>query len=707
MDSEHSKKQLLFKIALALLAIVITLCIYVPGLIYFTQREYFTNYYLELIAAPLLYMSGAALLVWVFLSLLPRTGLKYMSSVLLVLALLIWLQADIFAVSYGALDGSGIEFEPFDQRGLWELIIVLVSVVLAWVFNQFINKHFSLIIGLILLGQCLLTGFNVINEPADKPEIKALDKEFFNYSSKKNVIVIILDTFGGDVFESIIEKYPEFKKGYQGFVSYTDAISNYPATKGSLPSLLTGQMIPKDYELLDFIDEVVSERGLPAHFEEQGYEVSVVSVFSWFRNFYAKRFMFEPPFLPEELKAYNAAMLFDYSLFRVVPHYLKELVYDQGHWLASGRVATHTEIPNTEAERANLFLELMTDDAVVTDEVPRFKLIHVTTPHPKFVYDQDCRKGTLAKKASTRHYMEQQSVCALRKLDALFEKYKALGVYDDALIVVASDHGDRNFDEMSLTGFPSYFEMNSSGILFMIKGIGQKGDFKEVAQPFSLLKLFAALTDASLHHSGYDFLEDLDRPFYAFRNTFIGTEGMLQDAPLYHVTADYKNPGSWHFKEYAINQCKAQKFPVNMVFITTAREQYCGIFGFVPDYVTDQVWTESLDSRVVFNLESAEITNDNTYKVEMTFEPGFPEQPKEIEMTVLFNTKELGNILISDPELQVHTFDIPVEFFTSSGIQELQLLMPDLKSEHQLGVGTMTRKLGVLMKSIKLTADPI
>jgi len=696
-----NKMQLLYRAALALLSIVVTLCLYVSHLIYFSQREYFTVYFSELVLRPLLYAALAGLLVWLILAIIPRAVLKRVSAVLLMLALLCWLQSDVFSVSYGLLDGSILDFARLDQRGYWEIFVLAGALIMALLFSQFVNKHMTLVIGLIMLGQLVLTGVNVFNEPRDKPALAELDEEFFNYSTDKNIIIIILDTFGSEFFQDILLQSPDFKKEYPGFVSYTDAISNYPATKGSLPSLLTGQMIPKDIKISEYIKNVVGEKGLPAIFDDKGYEVSVISSYTWFRNFFPERYMSEPPLDPDDLKQFNSALLFDYSLFRLTPHFLKHWVYDDGNWLLSSLVSTYTHVPNTAPEQANMFLEMMTDKAVKSDKTNRFKLIHVKTPHPKFVFNQDCEKIETLRGVSQGFYMEQQSRCALKKLNELLQKYKDMGIYDDSLIVVASDHGARVFDDRSFTGFPSYFELNSAGPMFMIKGIGQKAPFRQVNQPFSLIKLFDALVDSSLHHSSYDDLIDKQRLFYAFKNGFKGASGMMQDAPLYSVGANYQNLESWELKELVVNNCIGISMPLEMTFKSNAREQYCGLFGFgLAEANGAGAWTESVDARIVFNLDHSKIEYDNLYRLEITLEPKLYSKRKEFEMSIKLNDKEISSTVIKEPEVQTLVFDVPAEYFKTSGSQELKFLMPGLKSEHQMDLGSDTKIIGVLMKSI-------
>ncbi len=696
-----NKKQLLLRLAVALVSLTVTLSVYVTHLIYFNQREYFAHYFLDLIIQPVIMVAVVGLALFLVFALFPRFILKFITSILLIAAILFWFHSDLFVISYGVLDGSKIDFSMFDKRGNIELAIGSLALLLALIFQQFVNRHFAFIVGIILFAQVLLVGVKVIEEPEDKVIPVGVDQEFYKYSSEKNIIIIILDTFGAEYFHKILERNPEFKDMYQGFVSYRDAISNYPATKGSLPSLLTGQMIPKDAIMKDFIEYDVGQKGMPAVFEQNGYDVSVISTYSWFKNFYPRRFLFEPPLDPEQITRFNGALLLDYALFRLAPHILKKRVYNNGLWLISNYLAFKTELPATQSEQAHMFLDLMTEQSEVGDDNPRFKLIHILTPHPPFVYDENCVKRAVSNSMSGDHLMMQQSLCALKKTNELLQKYKEIGVYDNSVIIVASDHGSRMFDDRSLTGFPSYFEMNSAGIMFMIKGMEQNGKFKEVDQPFSLLELYSNITNPALHATSYDEMFDQNRLFYSYRNNAKGGKRMINDGALYRVNADYRNKASWELKELIANGCQPEEFPLQMTFSSNARAHYCARYGFgLASSENDGVLAESVDSRITFKINTDVAYVDNEFSLALTFKPFLFERQQEINLLVYLNNSKIGEILVNQNGEQTHQFDFSGELFVSTGLQELKMLMPDLKPVKQFDLSSGSSVLGVVLKSV-------
>ncbi|MCF6319922.1 MAG: sulfatase-like hydrolase/transferase, partial [Proteobacteria bacterium] len=501
-------------------------------------------------------------------------------------------------------------------------------------------------------------------------------------------------------FKQAIIQDPTITTKLKGFVRYTDAISNYPATKGSVPSFLTGKMIPEDGKYKNFLTDYVANFGLPQMFNDKGYLVSVISVYSWFKPFFKDRFISQPQLSQKTLKSYYSAQLLDYSLFRTLPHAIKAKIFNQGEWFTSEEVSKKAKIPNSFPEKGNFFLDLMTENAMVLDPTPRFKMIHVTTPHPEYKFNRDCELSQLP---AGKHAMLEQSMCALKKLDNLLSKYKELGIYDNSLIVVTSDHGSRIILDKSLTGFPSYFEMNTSAILFMIKGIGQKDDFFQVNQPFSLIKLYDAMLDEELHSSNYDFLQDDNRLFYAFRNHHEAQEGYFEDAPLFEVGPNALKPESWKLKKFVTSECEPQSIPVKMTFLTNGREGYCSIFGFSKPHTKRKgSYTESVDTRIILELEQSKIKVDDTYKIVLGFSPYFAGDQQSIKLKVMINDVAVGEQLITTKGKQTISFNFEGSLIHLSEQTVIQLLMPDLKSPKQMFLNNNTQKLGLLMRSIEV-----
>ena len=74
---------------------------------------------------------------------------------------------------------------------------------------------------------------------------------------------------------------------------------------------------------------------------------------------------------------------------------------------------------------------------------PVYTLVHVLTPHVPVVTDADCNYG-LNKTPIPEDYANQAR-CALSAVQALFDRLRALDLYDRSAIIVTSDHGEDLF----------------------------------------------------------------------------------------------------------------------------------------------------------------------------------------------------------------------------------------------------------------------
>jgi len=684
-----------------ILLIISTIYIYIPSLIYYSNRQSFDNYFINLISTKLLFVLILVGIVWMFLLLIKYTILKLITSFLMICAILLWFEGDFFVISYGVMDGSDYDFSGFSWRYWYEIIIITIVIIASLKYNRFINRHFPFILTLIVSGQLLTVSYKIITESKDKIVIKKIDQELFNYSSKKNIIVIILDTFGGDYFQSIMQSTPNLAKKFPGFINYTNATSNYPATSGSLPSILTGEMLPNDILIGDFVASRVAKKGLPKIFEKRGYLVSMVSTREEFESYYNKRFIAKPTLDINILNKYNVYRLLDYALFRVMPMAFKPFIYNNGYWAISNNLAKPVKIPRFNSERGLYMLNLMTEKVKVESKQNRFKIIHALLPHPRLIYDHNCNRTRTREKTIPK--MLEQSKCALKTLNQLLDEYKKLGIYDSSLIVVMSDHGARIFADKSLTGFPSYFEMASSNTLLMIKGMNQKSLFKNIDTPVSLRKLYNMLIDENNHTKQIDFLKDNDRKFYSYGYEQVIQNGYLPDGALFSIGENSLDPKSWKFEKLITHNCPTIKIPTTIKLLKKRYMNYCAKFGFSkPEFDNSGSWTESKDVRVLLKLNTSNKKPTDYLNFEINFTPFIKAEQKELILDFYINGTFLHTQNVSNTKKNYTKIKAPVALIKVDGITELKILIPNLHSEKDMGISSDSRKLGILLHTIKV-----
>ncbi|MFK8012285.1 MAG: sulfatase-like hydrolase/transferase [Marinicellaceae bacterium] len=613
---------------------------------------------------------------------------------------MIWLQGDLFSDSYGVLDGSAIDFNSHQSRRINEMIIFIVAIMAALYFQKSINKQLPFILIIIALGQTSFISYNLFIEPTKKKISQTVEPEFYNYSSNKNIIYIILDTFGADYFEQIRELDPSVVDDFNGFVNYIDAISNYPATAASLSSVMTGQMIPENMQRNTFLKNIAAKNSLPHELDKKGYESSMVSIYR-LRNIYTKRFLSGSHLAIQSVNRFYGLQLLDFSLFRISPQFFKSNIYNQGLWKFSKNYANQHNIPSSPSEKGAYMLNLMTENAQVSDNINRFKIIHVLLPHPEFVYNSQCEK--IETLQSLEQAMLKQSQCAIKMLKQYMNKLKQLGIYDSSLIVVTSDHGSRIMTDMSIHGFPSYYELNTSGVLFMIKGINQKQNFEDIDTPVSLINLYDMLLNEDVHDQKIDFLFDDNRLFYSYKNNTPGAKKYLPDAPLFKVDKNYRDPKSWTLERLVTNKCPTESIPETFYITKSGREKYCAKFCFsIPEKDGSGAWTESDDIRMVFKLDLSKKPTPSDVDFSIHYKPLIIAAQNELQLSWYINDELIASQKMITLEKMITHFNLTVASVKQKELTELKIKIKNLTSMKKMGLSEETRKLGLFISSISI-----
>ncbi|TDR23239.1 sulfatase-like hydrolase/transferase [Marinicella litoralis] len=559
--------------------------VYMPYLVYRVNHAYYAETFLHLVLPIVIFVLPFMLCILLITAFMPKKMMAYFSSMLTMCAILLWLQGDLFSISYGQIDGAGMLFYPHEIRGLVEILVLSACLIIAVLFRKKLNRISPTLITLIFIAQLGIVGYGVLadNKQPIKPKQSIedrIDEEIFAFSSEDNVVVIVLDAFGSEFFQTMLQQNNELSHQLQGFVSYTDAISQYPQTKSSLPSFLTGKMVPENVRYADYLSGTVAADGMPKYFEQQGYAVSVISTaFVWFNEFYRNRFLYRVPG-PGKPAFYSSdsMKLLDYGLFRMSLQVTKHHVYNGGFWLVSDYMSGYNRIPDIYPTRAAAMMDYYPTKLHVSDANPRFKLIHFVLPHPKFVYKQNCEFQSNIEYSNDA--MLQQSYCTMKKLLALFEVMKQYNVYDNSLLVVMSDHGARMFDTRDETGMPSEFELKSSGILLMIKDQHATGQLVQDNTPVSLIGVSRQLKQLLSQAGTVRLKPENERLYYSYRSDIGSTKANIPDGVVYQVEPNYSEPTSWHALKTSVSHCPAVEVLGRVNLDQTQTASYCYKYGF-------------------------------------------------------------------------------------------------------------------------------
>ncbi|MCH7813158.1 MAG: sulfatase-like hydrolase/transferase [Planctomycetes bacterium] len=287
-----------------------------------------------------------------------------------------------------------------------------------------------------------LAGQQSLSVLLDKAELHKDEPapELWDFSKNQNVVLIILDSLQSDAVDTLHQTEQEwFDRDYAGFVFFRDNAGSFPTTKASLPAIMTGAVYRNEMPLMDFIRQAEKRASIFELFHEHGYRTDLAGITNLLIGTEpSTRFDIPLPYgsTTERIQS-EVLRLVDLSLFRFGFHGIKAWVYADRGWRLR-RLQSHPERVH-HAGNGDAFLLDFAARAVATREEPVFKLIHTGGIHPPFIRGPDCEFSGVV--PTNRETLIDQSRCSLRVLARLLDRMRELGIYQESLIVVSSDHG--------------------------------------------------------------------------------------------------------------------------------------------------------------------------------------------------------------------------------------------------------------------------
>jgi hypothetical protein len=448
--SIHNKTKKVLAVLSPSVLIILTLFLFLPHTVYQGNIDEFTVPFTSILG---FFLFPALILVSVLVAiglLLPGKLDRRYISILFILGVLIWLQANVLVWKYGLLDGQSIDWTRNVWHGwvdgaLWILLLVMACLFYKKIYK--IAAFASIILISLQLVYAIVMGFQ-------KPEIWKSKERFllpvappqaiFQFSSKQNVIHVILDQFQSDIFQEIIdEEVDHYYTTLEGFTFFKETTGSFPTTKMSIPAIFSGQNYQNDIPMSQFISNVLKGRTISNVLYDRGYEVDFVHQFgSYSYGRYSN--YYKIPILYGATKQHyvkaNSALMLDLVLFRSAPHILKRVIYNNQLWLIQPLLKWKDKKLIFRYFAHKAFLQDLIDNMSVNRSKPVYKFIHLLTSHGPFIVNEDCEYSGKVLGWNRKNIKIQQK-CALEHFMEFLNKLKLMGIYESSLIIVHADHG--------------------------------------------------------------------------------------------------------------------------------------------------------------------------------------------------------------------------------------------------------------------------
>lgn len=468
-------------------------------------------------------------------SLLPRRHFNRALAFILGLSLCSYIQNLFLNLDLGLLDGEKVDWAQYTAHG-WRNLAVWIALLAACTFGiPMIHGRSRKIIraaSAILLAVQVLS-FGVVSvqhltsdahSARDTTYVLTGDQQY-DVSTEGNVIVFLLDYFSNDYVDAALAKYPDMLEPLRDFTYYDNCDPTYIGTFPSVVHMLTGNAFDNTVPIDTWFQHSWGSDTAQEFYQalaDQGYKFNF---FDSSNDYFG--IQFAEPYVSNLRKLTRSdytvrydrltASMLGLAAYRYFPHVLKQYVEPEAFDfyravpLDGGEVVT--------CKNRNAFYNYLFQQGLhpIENDGKYFIIEFLKGTHPPYHLDAEARYDENAT-------LEETAAGYMKIFATYLEKLKELGLYDDATIILTSDHGDKE---------------NSMQVMYFIKEAGVHRDEMAVSSaPIShndllgtILKNIGAETEMS---SIYDFADGDTRERTVMRN-YIDTN--YPYVPKYHSTA--------------------------------------------------------------------------------------------------------------------------------------------------------------------------
>ena len=483
----------------------------------------------------LYYFIAFSLVTSLLLSFSTKAVYRILTSVVLGIDICCYIQYMFLNSKLHLLDGESMKWEEYTGYSVITLIIWLVVISACVIFGLkktvIFNKISAGISGILIAVQALSVCIMLVMADSKiySKELEYMSgEEQYTVSGSKNIIMFILDATDNDYFKEILEENPEAFEGYEDFTFYTDTCSVFDSTPTSITQMLTGMDFSVELNGEDWYRSAWKSEKTSEFFDRFHGDNYIINGFN---VLYADQMLYNGKF--DNCQKMNASEfktktdidskgLADeftkLSLYRMLPFAWKKYVdYEMINFNVHVVAENDSDYYNDDFS-GNMILEKSKSDK-------NYLIIeHLNGTHPPC---SDFTGESEKLLDMIRNYMNQ---------------LKELGVYNDASIIITSDHGRHNDSEPDLAGTP----------IFMIKRSNTTGSELKISDvPVYHEDIQATLLDcAGLYE------QNEDEQIFG-RSVFDLKEGELRERTWYdrRYDSDFKSVKTLGSVQFAWSGC--------------------------------------------------------------------------------------------------------------------------------------------------------
>jgi hypothetical protein len=407
-----------------------------------------------------------------------------------------WVLSNFLYGDYGRLDGKQLVIDTWSRLSFVQTaaLLLIIFLIVKLRIASVIKLTGAVFFITLLSGVIGILSQETRNTQPSGTEFPSTLTQF---SANKNVLHVLLDELQSDLFLLAIESDSELKAAFDGFTFFSDTLAVYPSTEMSISVLMTGEVYRNNEPKRAFIKNLRSSKTGIQQLKTQGYELDAHT--SCYLGVVERCSKLDASLLDEDVSDIEALQLLDIYIFKSVPDYLKSAVYNHEQWLLLG-ISNHTSYLKFPSGIAHLLFKQYVENITVSkNDSPRYKFFHSLVTHSPARLDADCNILFQRKPSLTGVEFIK---CGLGHFADLLSKLKELGIYDQTMIILSSDHGSglinnsADFDGFLAQGIDMVMLSQASATL-AIKPFNARGTIETTQAPVSLRDIPATILAAN------------------------------------------------------------------------------------------------------------------------------------------------------------------------------------------------------------------
>lgn len=413
--------------------------------------------------APTMALFVAALVIVLALILSCIRGKAFTVLLALVFAvgLCCYIQAMFMNSGLPSANGSTVDFwgEHATMMVVSAIVWVLLMIGIPAISN--INRSKSqAIIGLVCAALIVVQGvgvaslfMNTNDNGEENHPLYVTEDGMYEVSSKSNVIVFILDCFDTTVMNEILAEDSSVAEGLEDFTYYDNQAGTMIPTLYAVPNLLTGEVPQVGESIADYEDNRYKEGTFLQDISDAGYSIGLYSDTLMLSEMSNADSYENVARYTENIHDLNS---FSIDAKGTLSALVKCALYRDAPWILKWRFWFYTDEVNQKVVKSDpegsasntiyasddvrYYENLKNEKLSIAEDSSSykgaFKFIHLVGDHSPYNIDEN--GNYVGMNGSTEN---RQAKGSLTMVKTYLQYLKDLGKYDDATIIITSDHG--------------------------------------------------------------------------------------------------------------------------------------------------------------------------------------------------------------------------------------------------------------------------